>query len=321
MFGNPPFIFSSIYSSDRINTSFLQIYQVDMTRTLDEWESFFKQAYKLNIKHFILQWTAYGDVLFYEKNDPHTLLARVIQAAQKEKIKLTIGLRYDPTFWSALSGSDSQLRNYLENRYQQQVQLLPGLVNIINEIDPHSKTVIGWYISDEIDDQNWQSESHRIILKNYLGPLIQLLKKEKNIPISISTYSTGKTPFSQIAGLYQFLFNIPGLDKVLFQDSIGTNNLNLFSLEIYLLTIQLQVKEYREHFGIITELFSIKEDGNSLSAPPARVLKQLELARKFTNTDIGLFAFSPYILPNKPSTHYPELYYFWQQMRHSSQVE
>jgi hypothetical protein len=292
-----------------------------MARTLEGWDSFFQQAHKLNIKHFIIQWAAYGDVLFYEKNNPQSLLGRIIQAAEKEKIKLTIGLRYDPKFWSALEGNESQLQDYLENRYQQQLQLLPGLVNLINEIDPQAKTVIGWYISDEIDDLNWQTESRRIMLNNYLGRLIQLLKKEKNLPISISTYSTGKTPFSQVAGLYQFLFNIPGLDKVLFQDSIGTNNLNLFSLEIYLLAIQLQVKEYREHFGIITELFTIKEDGNSLSASPARVLRQLELARKFTSTDIGLFAFSPYILPNNPGAHYPELYYFWQQMSHSTRVE
>lgn len=303
----------------KVNTSFLQLYKDHTTRSSEQWDALFKQAHDMNIKYLIIQWSSYGSIPFYsQENSSSSLLTKVIKAAQKEQIKLIIGTNYDPNYWASLEGKEIQIQEYLKRHYEQQVQAIPKLISNINEVDPQGKTVTGWYLSDEIDDLNWQSESRRMMIKNYLEQMIQLLKKEKPYwPINISTYSTGKTPYNQVAELYKFLFNIKGLDKILFQDSIGTQKLTLRSLKAYLLAIRSQFSGNNQRFGIITELFTEDENQRSFkSAPVDRVIRQLKIAEIFSDAKFTIFSFFPYIVSDKPDTRNSELYDFWQGQIH-----
>ncbi|WP_176695289.1 DUF4434 domain-containing protein [Legionella massiliensis] len=301
----------------RVNTSFLQLYVVHSSLSESDWEALFKQTRHLYIKHLILQWSSYGDQAFY--GEGQETLSKIIKAAAKEGLDLTIGLNYDPKFWSALSASDAALQTYMIARYQQQSQALPILLATIKAADPEAKTVRGWYLSDELDDQSWQSPSRRSILKDYLGAMTKELKKETpDWSIRISTFSSGQASMAAVAEFYNFLFAIESLDKILFQDSIGTGKLNLGTLELYLKTIDSQLAGNKARFGVISELFiTAKTQTGFKAAPPERVVKQLKLARKYSDTDVTLFSIFIFVLPVDPAGVNSGLYKFWlQEVRH-----
>jgi hypothetical protein len=140
-----------------------------------------------------------------------------------------------------------------------------------------------------------------------------LLQKEKpDWPISISTFSTGQASKALITELYKFLIQIPELDRIMFQDSIGTQQLNLGTLESYLQTITPLFAGHEQRFSVISELFISNTTTKTLmAAPAARVMKQLHLARKYTETDLVLFSLFNYVLPIDKTTDSVTLYPFW----------
>ncbi|STX29240.1 Uncharacterised protein [Legionella beliardensis] len=300
----------------QVNTSFLQLYNDQKDRPSAVWESLFKEAHNLGINHIIIQWSSYDESAFYPViNQPfNSLLFTVIKAAQKEHLTITMGLNYNRQFWQALSGSDAELNAYLEQHYQQQQTTMPYLMNLINTADPEGNTVAGWYIAEEIDDLNWQNDKRRNLLKNYLSQLTQLLKSQRpNWPISLSTYATGQVDPKQVAALYKFLFTNTTIDNFLFQDSIGTQNLTLSTLEDYLKIITAAHEGSDKQFAVIVELFIEDSKQNVfLSAPPDLVLPQLKIANKYSTTNPVVFSFFPYVLPSETMDN-AALYNFWRQ--------
>ena len=68
-------------------------------------QAFFAHLRHLGFSEVILQWTAYGSLILYSdaqagyESQPY--LGAVVHAAQQHRIKLWLGLHYDPEFWSA----------------------------------------------------------------------------------------------------------------------------------------------------------------------------------------------------------------------------
>ncbi|WP_131782440.1 DUF4434 domain-containing protein [Legionella gresilensis] len=301
-----------------VKTSFLQLYEDHQSFSSQAWLTLFKQAHNLGINHIILQWSSYNNLVFYPVipliNQPSdTVLFKIIRAAKKEHLKISMGLNYDEQFWQVLNKRDEELRRFLDINYRKQQALLPFLVNLIETADPDNDTVIGWYITDEIDDLSWQSESRRKLLETYLNSLTQLLKQQKpGWPIGISTYGSGQASQQQIVSLYQFLFNKTRVDRFLMQSSIGTKKLTLVKLNHYLQIITKVLKGSERQFAVVIELFI--EDSKQkvfLSAPLDLILGQLVLANKYSTIDPVVFSLFSYVLPSKTMDN-SALYTYWQ---------
>ncbi|STX52428.1 Uncharacterised protein [Legionella busanensis] len=301
-----------------VKTSFLQLYQDHQNFTSQDWLTLLKQAHDLGINHIIIQWSSDSNSVFYPVNPltnqpSDTILFKIISAAKQEQLTISMGLNYNQQFWQVLNGKDEELKRFLDTNYQKQQALLPFLINLIKTADPNNNTVIGWYITEEIDDLSWQSENRRELLKNYLNSLTQLLKQQKpNWPISISTYASGQANQEQIVTLYQFLFNKTSVNRFLMQSSIGTKKLTLAKLKDYLQIITNVLQGSKRQFAVIIELFI--EDSKQkvfLSAPLDLVLGQLVLANQYSTINPVVFSLFSYVLPNKTIDN-STLYTFWQ---------
>ncbi|WP_419419231.1 DUF4434 domain-containing protein [Legionella sp. D16C41] len=307
--------FQSACLIKRADSSFLQLYQDQQKLSIADWQSLFKRAHKLGINHIIIQWSTYNDLAFYPLNNyqSNDVLAKIIRAAKQEHLTLAIGLNYDQTFWQALNSTDQELKNYLDKHYQMQQTSLPSLVDFIASVDSTGDTVTSWYITDELDDLNWQTANRRNLLKAYLDNLIRLLKQQKpNWPIAISIFASGQVNQTQIESFYHFLFHDTAVDKFLLQDSIGTKKLTLTELKDYLAIVAKTLQASQRQFAVIIELFIEDSKQNVfVSAPPDLVTAQLSLATKYSTTNPILFSFFSYVLPSEKLDN-QALYTFWQ---------
>lgn len=297
----------------------MQLWRSDAQRTSIQWDQWFAHLDLLGFTEIIVQWSSYGPVSYYTVGEPDRenslSLEALIQAARRHRKRLWLGLHYDPDFWSAIGKDHAGLVGYLDSRLAAMAQCLPDLLHTLETADPRREVVIGWYISDEIDDQNWHEPMRRKALFDYLAALRRMLRKvEKDRPILISGFSNGKSPPAQWSAFWKALLQKTRIDGFLFQDGIGAGKLTLQELEPYLQSFSDTFARSAFMFGVVVELFEIEEQ---ITSPPRlhaaafeRIAGQLALARRFGSLPVTVFSAPDYLVPaaGEPSE---QLYNAW----------
>ena len=302
------------------NRTFVQIWRQDAKRTPEQWDQWFQEIHRLGFSEIIVQWSAYGRVSFHrdQRTDQESSpsLDAFIQAAQRHKKRVWLGLDYDPDFWQAISGSPDTVQKYLHHRLQQISQRLPLLLQSVEKNDPQGQIVKGWYISDEIDDLNWQAPSRQKVLWAYLANLRKKLWQARTAwPTLISGFSNGVWPPEQLATFWNETLKRTKIDGFLFQDGIGADKMTFKRLETYLRFFQANINDADRHFGVIVEIFQVKNNNSNAStnlqaADMTRVSQQLALARQYSTQPITIFA-APDYLKLDGDANCRELYKVW----------
>jgi hypothetical protein len=286
--------------------TFMQLWRADARRTSSQWDQWYAHLDSLGFSEIIVQWSSYGPVSYYTDGgtgrENSLSLAALIQGARRHEKRIWLGLHYDPDFWSAVGTEPAGLAIYLDDRLAAMEQSLPDLLNTVETADPRGKVVVGWYVSDEIDDQNWQDPVRRQALVRYLAALRRMLRKaEKTWPVLISGFSNGKLPPAQLSAFWDALLQQTRIDGFLFQDGIGAGKLTIQALEPYLQSFSQTFASEDSIFGVVVELFVIEEPTASApgfhAAAFDRVTRQLALARRFSSLPITVFSAPDYILP------------------------
>lgn len=285
--------------------TFVQLWRKDAQRTPEQWDQWFKGINRLGFSEIIVQWSAYGSISYHKDEragqEESPCLADLIDAAKRHGTLIWIGLDYDPDFWKAIDGPVSAVPNYLHGRVRQISQRLPLLLHTIEKNDPQGKIVKGWYISDEIDDQNWRDPWRQKALWAYLESLRSRLRQARPAwPVLISGFSNGGWVPEKWTAFWNATLKQTGIDGFLFQDGIGAGKLTFDQLEIYLRSMHTGLNSTSDHFGVIVELFQFKQ--NASDAPASlqaadmnRIAQQLELARKYSESPITVFAAPDYL--------------------------
>jgi hypothetical protein len=286
----------------------MQLWRADATRSTQEWSALFAHLRHLGFSEVILQWTAYGSLILYRDAQPgyesQPYLGAVVHAAQQHRIKLWLGLDYDPDFWSHIESEATLTEAYLHRRLVDISMRLNALVASVEHADPAGATVAGWYLSDEIDDVNWRTPTRRDMLLHYLKALRRLLHdKRPTWPAIISGFSNGKQPPQQWAAFWQEVLQRSGINTLLFQDGIGVEKLSLPALEAYLAALKDRLGASRNAFGVIVELFTLPTAGSGQTTTEAaafpRIVKQLELARAYSQGPITVFSAPDHLVPGR----------------------
>lgn len=288
--------------------TFVQLWRQDALRTEAKWEDWFKNLDSLGFTEIIAQWSSYGPVSFY--NDPamnrecSPSLEALIQAAGRHRKKIWLGLHYDPSFWQAIGKEPADPDVYLKDRLQDFMLRLPFLLRAIEKADPKGEIVCGWYISDEIDDQNWQNPARCQALLGYLESLRQHLRKAKaKWPVLISGFSNGTLTPVQWTAFWNKLLAQTRIDGLLFQDGIGAGKLTVQQLEAYLKSFASSLTHADRTFGVIVELFQINAPQDSAAglqaADMARVNRQLSLARTYSRLPVTVFSAPDYLVADR----------------------
>ena len=291
-----------------VSRTFMQLWRADATRPPQEWSARFAHLRRLGFSEVILQWTSYGSFVIYSDSRPgyasQSSLDTLVHTAQQHQIKLWLGLHYDPDFWSNIQGTAHLTDAYLHRRLFEMSMRLNALVANVERADPAGETIAGWYISDEIDDVNWQTLTRRDVLLHYLTALRRLLHDKRPAwPVIISGFSNGKQPPQQWAAFWQDVLQRSGIDTLLFQDGIGVEKLSLPALEVYLAALGQRLGPSHNAFGVIVELFTLPAAGSGQTTTEAaafpRIVKQLELARAYSRGPITVFSAPDHLLPER----------------------
>jgi hypothetical protein len=307
-----------------VTRTFLQPWSYDAERTPEQWSDLFAELRRLGFREVILQWTSYGSLLIYHDTrsgyEIRPYLDRVIRAARQQHLKLWIGLHYDPDFWTHIDPQKPGTEAYLNRRLVEFSMRLPALVADIEQADPAGDTIKGWYISDEIDDINWQQAERQESLRRYLRSLRRLLENYRpHWPVLISTFANGQQPRQAFAAFWQATLAYSGIDTLLFQDGIGVKKLSLTQLDMYFKALQDQLDSSRFTVEAIIEIFQLPEtpskEFKTEAADFSRILQQLKVINTHSQKPITVFSAPDHLLPNRDSRA-KALHRAWLQDRH-----
>lgn len=279
------------------NCTFIQLWRSDSGRTDIDWDARLEELRKLGFEQIIVQWSIYGNVSFFDdprKNfETASSIGALIRSAARKKIRIQLGLQYDPEFWNHIDASKN-VTGYLKKRLKEVTESLDPLLAIVAQSDPSGSVVKGWYISDEIDDVNWQDANRRAALTTYLQTIrLRLAQKKEKWPVSISGFATGALLPNQWALFWKSVLSKTGIDSLLFQDGIGTEKMVLTDLAAYLSVLANTLKDSDAKLGVVVEIFNIDPSATAFktqSAAFGRVAEQLRLADKHTQGVITVFS-------------------------------
>lgn len=285
--------------------TFLQLWRKDSQRDVAQWNQRFENLSNLGFTEVIVQWSSYGATSFYGDStsgrESSPSLSPLIKAANRHKTRIWLGLHYDPDFWQAIAGKNRDVEAYFQTRLSEMESRWPSLRRMLNKADPKQEVVKGWYISDEIDDVNWQSPKRSNMLQTYLKSLRQKLSREKKSwPVLISGFSNGAMPPEKWSLFWERLLQKTDIDGFLFQDGIGAKKLALAELEPYLKFLADKMDGTDLTFSVIVEVFQLMESRDNAAimraANISRITKQLALARKYGVLPITLFSAPDYMI-------------------------
>jgi hypothetical protein len=294
-----------------ISGSFLQIWN-DVgcacgNWTQARWNTEMQTMADVGMNTLIVQYGMYGDgagtvTAFYPSNlgfvtYRQPTLDYIMAAAQARGQKVVVGLYFNANWDGDLAWDQPATYNDVEFRNRQ----------VIDEIWSRygaNPAFGGWYIPQEIDDLNWQSDGNRALLAGMVQNLAAHAKgKNAALPVMIAPYFRMNQP----ADVYRdwwvnFLAAAPSVDWVIPQDGVGTNGTDGDTdVPYYFAALQYATGFTGRNLGATVESF--QQTGSSTFVPTtiARLQDQLKVAGSYA-TRIFQFEWS-YMEPSLEGAH------------------
>lgn len=198
-----------------------------------DWRSLFDHLAGLRVDTLIVQWSAFDQRPFYRSvpvaSAPDMPLESIMRMADASGMRVLVGLSHDRAYWTRIGRPDR--RTYLVER----LRLNRQAANELRPIVLAHPSFAGWYISEEIDDLNWNEPADRLALYGYLGELSSHLRKlAPTARIGVSGFVNRRTdPYTLRDFWIDLLARAPAIDEVYFQDGIGVAKLTLAELPRY----------------------------------------------------------------------------------------
>ena len=269
------------------------------------WNALFESFHKLQLQHLVIQWTVYDQTAFYASHRfntvPATPLETILALADRAGMQVMIGLSHDPNYWTRIEKKDK--RSYLvEERLSRNIAVAAEL---LPQVSMH-KSFAGWYISEEIDDINWQKPEDRDTLFSYLKQLSTFLRTSRpDVKIGLSGFAGTRTPPSEVQQLWEQLLRRAGaIDIVYFQDGIGVGKLDLNTLGSYYRAIETATNTTGRKLVPVIEAFEQISDpqmsnGKFVAAPSSidRLTRQIGIAQQYAGRWIT-FVVPEYLTPS-----------------------
>lgn len=209
----------------RLGTLF-QPWDAEVCNSPAEWRAWMSDLRGTGVSRLIVQFVVWEDqwVLVSEPGEQggakEQKLSQILEAAHGQGIQVWLGLWGSETWWSAIDTkrSDAEVAQYLTSRIPKMAALAQALVPAMRH-----EAVVGWYVSDEIDDINWVTPQRQAMLEAWLKQVTEDLHALVKKPIAISGFADGlRTHAADCQAQWQrWLRAAPLIDEVLLQDGIG----------------------------------------------------------------------------------------------------
>ena len=293
-----------------VDQLFYQPLNVDLQYSESIWIERFRLLKATGIDRLTLQWTAYGetDYRYASTADGEPFLEVIGHAASLSNIDLQIGLYSDPEWFdkTAESGAEN-LESYLDTLRQRSISQAQLLIEEFPDLE-----ISSWYLSEEINDQDWNDEGQRLLLQHHFSQTVTELQTLKpDTAVAVSGYSAGVLSDTELAEFWNELLTESDL-MLWFQDGRGTEALSLSDRLRNLDTLNDTLN--KDQWGVLAEFFrlesSTSEELSAMPAPISSLLTQIR-RRQALGDDIKISGLSlSYLFENEASLllNYKEIY-------------
>jgi hypothetical protein len=260
--------------------------------TKSDWENEFQKMKEACLEKVIIQYGFYDNNAWYQPSSlsyatySNPTLNRIVAAAEAKGIKLYFGLFFDEG-WNSSDKSSAATYSGLLAKHKQVSDELWMLFG-------SSPSFEGWYIPQEINDLEWQSDANRNLLANWLKDVSDDLKtKSQSKKVLVAPFFGPNRPADDLENWWnQVLTVATNIDEVAPQDGVGTTSKVVdVDVPLYFSAIKNACDAKGIQFAATVESFH-QTDGypintNSFAALPADIATfkdQLSEAAVHTNT-------------------------------------
>ena len=218
----------------------------DSELTKGQWQEIMLQLRERQIDTIALQWSQHEHSQFIDA-EGRSRLQQVFHQANAQGLKIVVGLYHENSYYQRIQQQPRALHFYLRGLYNRHL-------DVARRWQAFTKlpAFAGWYISDEIDDLNWQSHAKQQLLIDYLSALNdQLATLAPAKPVYISSFYAGHSSPRQYAYLLERLAQHTDLE-LLWQDGVGTQVLSSDQRQ----AVQKYVCQKGSHIHVIAEIFN-----------------------------------------------------------------
>ncbi|MEY3417406.1 MAG: hypothetical protein RL060_1518 [Bacteroidota bacterium] len=276
-----------------LNGSFIQLWNTNGCAcgqwTQSQWEDQMQSMKDVCMDKLIIQYSIYKDNAWYSPsnasfvNYTNPTLSYMFSAAQKVGINLYLGLYFDET-WNSTDKSLSTTYSDLLVNHKKTIDELYNLYGNQSNFE-------GWYIPQEINDLEWQTNSNRDLLANWLQQTASYAKtKDVSKKVIIAPYFGPNQPADILQNWYEQLLTIAtNIDIVSPQDGVGTSTKDIdVDIPLYFNAIKNAVHGKNKSFWATAESFTQTHgwpiDNSNFAALPTSILnlsQQLSEEKQF----------------------------------------
>lgn len=279
------FILNSTYTppinnGGKITGSFTQLWNTAGCScgqwTLQQWKDEFQKMKDACMTTFVVQYGVYNNLSWYSPSSlsfviyKETTLNKIFQAAEAKGINIYVGLYFDET-WNSSSKTASSTYSLLLTKQQ---QVITEIWNLFG----NSPSFKGWYIPQEINDLEWQTNPAKSLLFDWVQSIASWAhSKNTSKPVMIAPFFNLWMPSDLLKTWYTELFQAaPDLDQVFPQDGVGITLKNVYyDVPLFYSKIKEACGENGVQFGATVESFQQLTgwpiDNGSFSATSANI--------------------------------------------------
>lgn len=284
----------------RLQGTFLQLTEAHGEWPPEKWAQLFDYFRQLKLSRLIVQWSVYDDLAFFPTKDFRQVnqppMETILKLADGAHMELLLGLVYDPQFWEKINREPQLVEIYLRRLRLREQEAAKAILPLA-QAHPSFR---GWYLSEEVDDVNWQKDEARRIIVEHLSNLGLFLRKlTPDAHLALSGFANGRTDPQTLSDFWKELLAGTPIDLVLFQDGVGAEKLSLEDLPIYLTAMRQATVSQRRGFQVVVELFQ-QISAHPFKARPSpwpRLERQLALASKYADSGVMAFSVPEYLTP------------------------
>jgi hypothetical protein len=240
---------------------------------------------RFGLQDLVVQWTSIGATDFYGGHPGATevlpVLPTILHAAHGAGLRLWIGLHQDPDWWSAAARPSSELDAWFAQRLADLDARLPALEATLAAAQP--RTVVGWYIPDELDSGTWQAPEREAALTRYLrGIADRLGRVAPGRPVAISAFANGAQDPARYGAQLRRITAGTGIERLLLQDGIGAGKRTPNQARATAHAVARAMRGSDARLGMVVELFDMQpapgagtREAATVPAPLATMLVRL----------------------------------------------
>lgn len=280
----------------RLDGSFIQLLEYHGRWGDEEWQRLFEAFAELGLNELVVQWAVHDRTALFGSEGNASAprpLEQVLAHAQRAGMRVLLGLVYDPRYWSEEARAPDRVGALFDTLLARSTATARALLPLV----ARHPAVTGWHICEEVDDRSWDA-ARRPHLFAYLAQLADTLRSlAPGSRVAVSGFTDARSQPPDIETFWrELLAAAPGIDRVLFQDGIGADKLELTDLGERLGAVARAVRAQGRELSVVIQTFRDAREAHrseppfsASPAPLARILAQMEAA--FAHTP-SLIAFS-----------------------------